>query len=432
MKNSLPKSVSWILLLTIIYACSDAPKHFLYIPSNETIYFESSGTDTKTVDILSDGAFNISEDLPEWISVDISARKDNTSTISIAVNPNFGEERDTSIKISTPELEQTIDVVQEAINIVADFDYENQIDHYKLINKSHSTPISSTLEEEWSIFYGDNELTCEENAFMLPYTESNSDRVNIKLVITSNGHSVEKVKSIPIPQTTWYRIYDIGKDIDSQKSNNVPHPWYIDQCNTGQFSDTNCGPACATMALKWLSPDFAFTTEDARNTYLPEGGWWSTNTVMNYMRLHNATINILPFTNSKPNSLIGELDAGNIAILCLDIYYVRTQTKGEEWKLDKFYTTRNINSGHFIVIKGYAIVDDEIFYEVYDPWSEKRTFKDGTPLSCDRLYRKSDITKATNVWWRYAIIVQPPNKVVRSHSDKYIQNIEDVPVQWGK
>jgi hypothetical protein len=57
--------------------------------------------------------------------------------------------------------------------------------------------------------------------------------------------------------------------------------------------------------------------------------------------------------------LRAELDKGNIAILCLDMYFIRDETKGR-WHVDKFYPTANTGWGHFIVVKGYRMVDGSI------------------------------------------------------------------------
>lgn len=433
MKSSLYKSLLLILLITIS-SCSKEEDKYLLISVEETIHFEASGTEANTVDIVSNIEFEVFNDC-DWIEANISKHRSDTTTITLHASPNTGKERNTYIRISSQELEQVINITQRAINIVVDFDYEDNIDHYKLINKSYSIPASPVLNFEWTIKYKDTNIEySEDNCFTLPFSESNCDEVNIELSINSNGQIAEKAKLIPIPKSSWYRVYSIGKQIDKYIANNVDYNWYIDQNNTGKYSDINCGPACATMALKWAYPDFSFTVEDARNAYMPNGGWWSTATITQYLKAHNGSYGIIHFNDSRVNDLIAdvELDNGNIAILCLDIYYVRTQTKGEEWELDKFYRTQSNNSGHFIIIKGYVTINNQIFFEVYDPWSLGRVNKDGKPLSCDRLYRKDDIVKASNLWWRYAIVIRSPKKSIRSFEDRYILDIENIPVQWGK
>ena len=52
--------------------------------------------------------------------------------------------------------------------------------------------------------------------------------------------------------------------------------WYIDQTNTGTYSNMNCGRPAPTMTLMWVNKDFNHSAEEARNTYLLNGGAWST------------------------------------------------------------------------------------------------------------------------------------------------------------
>ncbi|MDR2938452.1 MAG: hypothetical protein LBU92_05900 [Prevotellaceae bacterium] len=197
----------------------------------------------------------------------------------------------------------------------------------------------------------------------------------------------------------------MGTNIDVSVANNVDYNWYIDQYYTGTHWNVNCGPASVTMALKWELPFFNRTTEDARNTYPLDGGWWHTTDIVNYLNLYHARGRVIEFNQEE--DLLAELDLGNIAILCLDMYYVRKETKGEQWAIDKFYSTENPESGHFIIVKGYKKVGNNTLFEVYDPWSIDKRYEDGRFMGLDRLYRSEDIMKATNVWWKYAIVIYP-------------------------
>jgi hypothetical protein len=86
------------------------------------------------------------------------------------------------------------------------------------------------------------------------------------------------------------------------------------------------------------------------------------------------------------------------------MYRVRSETD-DEWRIDKFYATNSEGWGHFIVIKGYKVVDGNIFYEVYDPNSYGACYTDQTLKGKDRYYRSVDLDNATNTWWDYAIVI---------------------------
>jgi len=432
-------SCEWIILILFagifaLFSCTTENDSPLLELQSKIVHLDASGKEHQTINIVANRAWNLSTGQADWLIVTPQTSQSDTTAISITANPNMGAERSATIRITTEELpEQLITITQEAIKIIPNFDYTDESDRYFLNDKSYSIPDSPGLKEEWEIVDGEAKIQKGENIyFILPYTESNNSTIKVRLTITSQNHSVDTIKNLPLPQTTWYRIYAIGKEVAQQKSNDVNRDWYIDQTNTGTYSIDNCGPACATMALKWVYPDFSLTTEDARNTYLPTGGYWSTSTIMNYLNLHNAQNNVIQFSETKINNLIAALDAGDIAILCLDIYYVRTQTKGEQWALDKFYTTLSADSGHFIIVKGYTIVNNQLFFEVYDPWSNGKKYPNGIYLGCNRFYRAEDLIKATNVWWRYAIIIPPAMQQTRSSIAPYIIDTNHIPVQWGK
>ena len=56
-------------------------------------------------------------------------------------------------------------------------------------------------------------------------------------------------------------------------------------------------------------------------------------------------------------------------------------------------------------MKGYKIVDDEVYYEVYDPNSFGMRYDNDTLKGINRYYRSEDLNNAVNDNWPYAIIV---------------------------
>ncbi len=269
--------------------------------------------------------------------------------------------------------------------------------------------------------------------FILPEQNAGGS-AQITLTVKTGKSSGSVTKTIPVAQLDPHRLYGLGYRLFEERANNVAYGWYVDQNNTGPSSNTNCGPAACEMAGRWAREDFPMTAQQMR-TESGVTGNWSTNNIATYLDINGVTNEKVDFT--KFDDLKPHLDEGNIAILCLDIYYVRTESSSgmSEWRKDKFYTT-SASSGHFVVVKGYKRVDGEYLLECYDPWSIGRTYLNGQYKGQDRYYRLSDILTASNVWWKYAIIVSPstPVRSGRSVTDGWDGRGLDpatVPEQWG-
>lgn len=184
------------------------------------------------------------------------------------------------------------------------------------------------------------------------------------------------------------------------------YPWYMDQYGTGQFGSINCGPTSVTMALKWADASFDKTPEDARNTYRPEGGWWYTSDIINYLNLYNTPNSTIRMENN-PALLINQLKADNILILCVTMENMPYNSVLTE-HTQSFYT--NV-TGHFIVIKGYVYIGETLYFESYDPFSMNKFYpapEEYWKKGEDRYYLWKDLYQAINTWWNYAIIVSRP------------------------
>ncbi|MDR0620077.1 MAG: hypothetical protein LBG17_09285 [Bacteroidales bacterium] len=288
--------------------------------------------------------------------------------------------------------------------LVTDFNYEDKIDRYEFT----TTSTESDLTYKWEVVNSThpvvfNAATAATSYFLLPEI-SEQTSVDIKHTIANDKSSGTITKSVSLPALTWFRKYSFGTALTSEHSNNVGYDWYVDQGTTGNYSGINCGPACVTMAIKWANPDFTGTTEDARNHYLPErNGWWYTDDITGYLSEYNVPNATVSFPDA--DVLITQLDEGNIVILCLDMYYIRSQ-EYEQWPVDKFYSTNGAGWGHFIVVKGYKTLGDRVFLEAYDPYSlGHRYVKNNMFMGLDRLYRAEDIVQSADLWWKYAIVI---------------------------
>lgn len=198
--------------------------------------------------------------------------------------------------------------------------------------------------------------------------------------------------------TSW----GLGLKQTEYVSNNKSYDWYIDQGHTGQDSNNNCGPTSTVMALKWLNPNFIGTVEAARNTYPENDGWWYTNDVTNFLDLNNVKTYTVK-QNVTENLLKSDLKKGNIAILCVKMSYI-PYNKNSEQRVGRFYS---YDGGHFIVVKGYRVVDGKTYFEVYDPNNWDEQYNDGQEKGKDRYYLSANLVKAASVWWNYSIVIQP-------------------------
>lgn len=209
-------------------------------------------------------------------------------------------------------------------------------------------------------------------------------------------------------------------------NDNRSYDWYIDQYDTGDYWYENCGPAVVTMASKWSDPGFSRTAEQARQTYKPNGGWWVIDLpgndadINNYLDLYG-----IPYYGRNSNSsyedmtsrMMRDLRSGYILILCIDSSYI-TENYDDNERTGKPYSTGR-NSGHFIIVKGFATVDGDTYFEVYDPANGNKRYSDGTPMCKNRYYSDDDIHDAMTVWWNRYLYVDQVNgsRLAPAHSD---------------
>ncbi|MBO4767961.1 MAG: C39 family peptidase [Bacteroidales bacterium] len=214
-------------------------------------------------------------------------------------------------------------------------------------------------------------------------------------------------KSIQISQDAkekkdYFAQWGLEGELVSTVSNDRPYYWYVDQGNTGACSGVNCGPASTTMASNWFNGSLRITTEDARQEYYNNGGWWYTNDINGFLRTHGVSISQKSFGSTE--ALVSELKKGNIVILCLDMYYI-TYGDGSGQKVNKFYRTNGTGWGHFIVVKGYVETSTKLYCEVYDPYTMGNNDSNGLPKGMDRYYVADELLRSAGIWWSYMIVI---------------------------
>jgi len=250
------------------------------------------------------------------------------------------------------------------------------------------------------------------------------------IVEAENGKNVAEW-TISGTNNSYTLLWGLGGILKESYSNNRDYEWYLDQANTGTYSSVNCGPTSTTMIAKWSLPSFSKTPEDARAAYRPEGGWWYTSDINNYLADNSIPHGYIALSTTAygTEQVITEaLEEGYNLILCVDMYYVRNELNSNQ-RVDKFYTASTIGWGHFIVVKGYRRVGSQLYLEIYDPNSYSRKYSDNSLKGKDRYYRGEDIFLATNNWWNYAIAVSESGAKTAD-----IKGLDPatVPSMWGR
>ena len=184
------------------------------------------------------------------------------------------------------------------------------------------------------------------------------------------------------------------------------YEWYVDQGNSGMYSADNCGPAVATMVLKWAKPEIKKSCEDARNAYLLNGGWWYTNTIVDYLRDNGVECyyNNYLYKDSQIKNLI---NSDRIGILCINTFYLSFANWDNNFNkystIGKFYYG---SVGHFVIVKGFVETTNDFYVEVYDPGSMDQKYEDGRYLGETRYYRLSELNECVRNRWSYMIVAE--------------------------
>lgn len=219
---------------------------------------------------------------------------------------------------------------------------------------------------------------------------------------SKNKETTGKTTSQNTPEPTPGSLLEkwgLGINKTKHVSLNRDYDWYIDQSYTGYASSNNCGPSCAVMAARWSYKDFPKSVEEARDTAPNDGGWWFISNIYDF--LSNNEIPCQVNQNISESDALSYLDNGKILIVCINTKDITFNFESEQ-RTGKYY---NRDTGHFIVLKGYMIVDGKTYFEVYDPLHSDGTYFDGTPKGKDRYYLTSEIVYSSLNWWPEYIVI---------------------------
>jgi hypothetical protein len=197
--------------------------------------------------------------------------------------------------------------------------------------------------------------------------------------------------------------WGLGKTETRYVCNDRDYEWYIDQFDTGIYGSKNCGPACCIMAAKWYNKDFSETVEQAREYCDLGGSGWPYPTIQNYLKQIEIPFSIVKFVDVSKMKV--DITEGRILLVPLNMKYISAALKPED-RVNKYGSA----STHYIIIKGYRVVDGKTYFEVYDPVSMGSTFQNGTPRGKDRYFLADEVNMAITKYIDSYIAISAPGE----------------------
>ena len=201
--------------------------------------------------------------------------------------------------------------------------------------------------------------------------------------------------------------WGLGTNVTEAVSNNRDYDWYVDQFNTGKSNYVNCGPSSIEMAMKWLNKNSSITAEEIRDKYLEEESYGTPLDTIAYCLTDN-NISYRCLREITTDIFKNELNEGNIIIIGLSMGDISYNMINEE-RVGRYFEK---DYPHYVVIKGYKVVDDKLYFETYDPFSWDTKYIDGTYIGKDRYYSADELVEAAKNYFKidvsadWAVVVE--------------------------
>lgn len=160
--------------------------------------------------------------------------------------------------------------------------------------------------------------------------------------------------------------------------------YFINQYQTGTYSESNCGPTSLGMVFHYLNYSYS-SVSYLRNLIRPYSGWVYTDEIEEYLLENNIPYDIEHISSKE--DLIQILYNGGMIMTCLNVSYISYSTSK---LIGRSYFG---GTGHYLVISGYYKDDQKCYFEVLDP-SNKEV----------RYYNGDELINAISSWWPYSII----------------------------
>ena len=180
-------------------------------------------------------------------------------------------------------------------------------------------------------------------------------------------------------------------------SNNKDYNWYIDQTRTGKYSIDNCVPACTAMILKFLDPNSKDSAESLRNEYIVDGKGWIPDIMLDALKKRNIKYIKYNFKRdyASETAIRRYVKNGYIAMFISDMTKINGIDNNKS-TIGKRHNNPDVKR-HTFIVKGYKYINNELYFEVYDPDSGDIKYKNGQFTGQNRYYKSSEVMNSV-VW----------------------------------
>lgn len=254
------------------------------------------------------------------------------------------------------------------------------------------------------------------NTLQISGESKNNYQAPFTMTIVSEDGLVSVPWKVHSRNNDYTITWGMGGFLQEELSLDRPYEWYIDQSQTGWLSDYNCAPSCVVMAATWQDSSCTHTVEEARSMHRPSGGGWLTYDIgecLTEFNTEHLVISLSDYRSETLEILMDHLQNGNIILVAIDIYYLDYSPE-PGLRINKYYETTQLGTGHCIILKGYVKVDGVTYFEVYDPIGYDFRYSDGSFKGKDRYYLSDDVYSAAFAAWNYAFVIQKPNNRISS------------------
>ncbi len=180
-------------------------------------------------------------------------------------------------------------------------------------------------------------------------------------------------------------------------SNNKDYEWYMDQNSTGKYHSDNCVPTCTAMILKFLDSNSKDTGESLRNEYVVDGKGWVPDIMLDALKKRNIKYVAYNFKHGYMSDMPIRkyIKDGYIGMFFSDMTKIAGFNRNTP-KLGKSHNDPKVVR-HTFIVKGYKYINNELYFEVYDPDSANLRDKSGQLIGKNRYYKASEVTNSV-VW----------------------------------
>jgi len=237
------------------------------------------------------------------------------------------------------------------------------------------------------------------NSFITSLIQSTEDFSPKKISLNVNKKiTTFSLEYILVPDESVYKKmitdeicknYMLGEKILFSKQNDISMDWYrgIDNLEDEYYS--NGAHHTILMMLDWLYSNNQ--TFKHRPIYMfGENDMLTDESIKDAISVYSEYSVYTP-ENVTQELLTHNLNKGYILILKLNPEDIAHQTNLKSHKGIYYY-----GPNHYIIIKGFAQIDNSLYFTSYDPFSLYSQFEDGSYKGKDRFYEASDIIETIN------------------------------------